>query len=398
MPILALLKDCTGCAACDNICPKGAIEMMPDDRGFLHPAVSTDRCIECKRCEKVCPIIDWNPRVDDSFPAVFAAWHTNKATRLASSSGGAFSALAEEVLGRGGVVYGASWDGPRKVRHIRVDSASSLDNLRKSKYVPSEIADSYRMVKADIHNGIEVLFSGTPCQVAGLYAFLGKFDSPFLTTVDFICHGVPSPLVYWDYIDAIESKYDLKVQDVDFRSKKLGVETNLLLRVGFENGKHKDFMFGGNSFYRAFVGNVCLRRSCHNCRFNKLPRIADISLADFRGLGSKNKFDYIKDRYLGFTGLMANTSKGKKLLSESRNLKMYEREKSELYNSQPHLREPAAKSSVTEDFWADFRKIPYDVLAKKYLRMPTRQRLLNIVRVILRPRIYYFVARMASKR
>lgn len=397
MPTLASLKDCTGCAACYNKCPTDSIKMIADKGGFLHPVVSSVSCIECKLCEKVCPILIEYPNSDNYQPQVYAGWHRDKTIRMASSSGGAFSALAEKILDRGGVIYGAAWDGPRKVCHLRVDSIDDLEKLRKSKYVPSEISDSLSNIKNDLSSGREVLFSGTPCQIAGLYTFLGKVDSSLLTTIDFICHGVPSPEVYTDYLDAIEKRYYSKIQEVNFRDKKLGVETNLLFKVRFKNGKQKAFMFSENSFYRAFVENICLRESCHNCRFNKLPRIADISLADFRGLGDTCNFDAINERHIGFTGIIVNTLKGQKLLEDCTNLMCAKRPESELFNSQPHLRHPAVPSSCREKFWSDFRKIPYEELAEHYLRMTIRNRIINIIRLVLRPRLYYFIGRMVKK-
>lgn len=397
MPTLALLKDCTGCAACYNKCPTDSIKMIADKRGFLHPVVSSVSCIECKLCEKVCPILIEYLKSDNYQPQVYAGWHSDKTIRMASSSGGAFSALAEKILDRGGVIYGAAWDGPRKVCHIRVDSIDDLGKLRKSKYIPSEISDSLSNVRTDLRSGREVLFSGTPCQIAGLYAFLGNANSSLLTTIDFICHGVPSPAVYNDYLDYLEAHSHARVRNVDFRDKKLGVECNLLFKVVYDNGSQQEYMFGENSFYRAFVGNTCLRESCYNCHFNELPRKADISLADFRGLGEKSNFYAINERHLGFTGIIVNTLKGQKLLEVSPNLICAKRPESELFNSQPHLRHPAVPSSCKEKFWCDFRQIPYEELAERYLGMTLKSRIINGIRVILRPRLYYFMGRLAKK-
>lgn len=397
MPTLASLKDCTGCAACYNKCPTDSIKMIADKGGFLHPVVSSVSCIECKLCEKVCPILVEYPTSDNYQPQVYAGWHSDKTIRMASSSGGAFSALAEKILDRGGVIYGAAWDGPRKVCHIRIDSIDDLGKLRKSKYIPSEISDSLSNVRTDLRSGREVLFSGTPCQIAGLYTFLGNVDMSLLTTIDFICHGVPSPAVYNDYLDTLEERYKSTIQDINFRDKQLGVETNLLLKVRFKNKKQKALMFNENSFYRAFVGNTCLRESCYNCHFNELPRKADISLADFRGLGEKSNFYAINERHLGFTGIIVNTLKGQKLLEVSPNLICAKRPESELFNSQPHLRHPAVPSSCKEKFWCDFRQIPYEELAERYLGMTLRNRIINIIRLVLRPRLYYFIGRVVKK-
>lgn len=395
MPSLALPQDCTGCAACDNACPQSAIQMTADERGFLHPAVTSEMCVECGLCEKRCPVIQ--PRVSESVDAnVFAAWHANKDIRLDSSSGGAFSALAESIINQGGVVYGAVWDGPRRVIHRRIVSVDNLLELRKSKYLPSVIAKAFRDVKKDLKNGRKVLFAGTPCQIAGLKAYLQHMEVDDLITVDFICHGVPSPAVYDKYIDALENHYGRKVQMVNFRDKKLGVECNLILKVNLSDGSCKEIMFDWNSFYRGFVENVYLRTSCYNCRFNKFPRVADISLADFRGLGEKVRFSKIKERHLGFTGVIVNTDKGELLLRQSPNLIFEQRPNAELFNSQPHLVHPASVSSLSTSFWNEFKVLPYEELAVKYMPMNLRNRLMNVARFILRPRLYYAVGRVAK--
>ena len=397
MPSLVFPKDCTGCAACDNVCPKDAVEMVADERGFLHPDISPEKCVECKLCEKHCPVTSCL-EVDEAFrPKVFAAWHKSKAIRLDSSSGGAFSALAEAIICEGGGVYGAAWNDARNVSHRRIDTITELSELRKSKYIPSTIAKTFREVKRDLQAGRKVLFAGTPCQVAGLKSFLQKINTAGLMTVDFICHGVPSPAVYNKYIDSLEKHYGRKVQSVNFRDKKLGVETNLILKVTLSDGESKDIMFDKNSFYRGFVENVYLRTSCYNCRFNKFPRIADISLADFRGLGEKRPFSKIKERYLGFTGIIINTSKGELLVRQSPNLMFEERPETELYNSQPHLNHPANKPLLSDSFWDEFNVMSYDDLASKYLPMSLKNRLMNMTRFILRPRLYYAVVRVAKK-
>ncbi len=394
MPKLCLSEECTACAACRNICPRSAIRMEEDSRGFLHPIVHSDKCIECRLCEKICPVLNKSRSTSIFEPMVFAAWHSDKDIRISSSSGGAFSAFAEKTLNEGGVVFGAAWDGVEKVRHIGIEKAEDLGLLRKSKYVQSDIGDTFQRVKEILKSGRKVLFSGTPCQVGGLYGFLGNMDISHLTTIDFICHGVPSSAVYRSYLEYIGSKYGSSVSMVNFRDKSLGVETNLLLKVGLVNGKTKRLVFDDNSFYRGFVGNVYLRESCHRCGFNKLPRIADISMADYRGLGKNLKFGNIGDRPLGFTGLIVNSQNGLNLLNTAYNISFEQRPNEELFRSQPHLNYPAKKSSVTEDFWDNFGKIPYKEMAKKYMPMPIRFRIMNFLRIVLGVKLFYSLGRL----
>lgn len=393
MPQLCKDSLCTGCAACANACPHKAIEMQNDNRGFLHPILMKKNCIECKLCEKKCPSLRDEIRQNDFSPKVYAAWHTDKRTRLKSSSGGAFSALAEEIIKQNGIVYGAAWDGCRKIKHIAVNSIKDLDLLKQSKYIPSQIGNAFAEVKEALKSGKRVLFSGTPCQIAGLYSFLGNYDLSNLVTVDFICHGVPSPVVYNRYIDYIEKHYDKTISCVNFRDKRLGVESNLLLNFYFSDGKEKNVYFDKNSFYRGFVDGLFLRQSCYNCSFNIFPRVSDISLSDYRGLGKSKPFDHLKDRNLGFSGVIVNTGKGQKLISSCSNLNIEERPKEELFNSQPHLYNPIKKNSITDKFWDDFSNMGYKDLARKYMAMPLRMRILNFARLILRPRLYYWISR-----
>lgn len=393
MPTLCTPDRCTGCGSCLNVCPKDAISMHPDSRGFLHPVINPEECIECKLCEKSCPPILKDISTNTILPEAFAAWHKDTNIRIASSSGGAFSALAEGVLKQGGSVYGAAWENSRKVVHKRITEKNELALLRKSKYIPSEINKIYRDVKTDLKNQRVVLFSGTPCQVSGLYAFLKNIDLSNLYTVDFICHGVPSPGLFDKYISYIEKKVGKKVKSVDFRDKRLGVETNLLIVFKLEDDTTFVSRFNDNSFYRAFVENVALRTACTKCTFNILPRQADISLADFRGLGTMDVFNFEKDRPLGFSGLLVNNLKGAKLIEMTDSIDFDPRQFEELKSRQPLLTSPAHSADRADDFWKEYEKgASYSSLAHKYLKMPLRMRMMNIARIVLGPKKYYWLS------
>ena len=188
---------CCGCAACANVCTRNAIDMQRDKKGFLYPVVNADTCNNCGLCESICPII--NEKEERTPQHVYALKNKNESVRLGSSSGGIFSILAENVLRQRGVVYGAVFDKKWNVVHSRIESIKDLQKLRGSKYVQSSIGDSFKAVRDDLKSGRKVLFSGTPCQVAGLNAFLrNKHEN--LTTVDFVCHGVPNPRIWEDYL------------------------------------------------------------------------------------------------------------------------------------------------------------------------------------------------------
>ena len=221
MPFLANKIDCTGCAACMNSCARSAIQMVADEEGFLVPIVDNDKCVECKLCEKSCPVITKTSNTNTSQPKAYAVW--NEIDRCVSSSGGAFSSFARYVLKKGGAVFGAAFDTNLHCHHINVTTIEGLDALRGSKYVQSEIGDTYKEIKIVLKDDKYVLFCGTPCQVAGLKAFLRK-DYEKLITLDLVCHGVPSDFVFQAYKSKISTRLAGigKVDGFEFRRREIG--------------------------------------------------------------------------------------------------------------------------------------------------------------------------------
>ena len=211
---------CTGCSACANICPKQCISMVADLEGFLYPSVDTKECINCGLCEKICPILKKNPIKSDDIIA-YAAMLNNTDIRLESSSGGVFTAIAESVIDKNGVVFGAELDENFNVIHTYVETKEELKKFRGSKYVQSVIGETYKRAKGFLDQGRFVLFTGTPCQIGGLYAYLNK-DYDNLITQDLICHGVPSPMVWRKYLEFREDISHAGVRRMSFRHKKYG--------------------------------------------------------------------------------------------------------------------------------------------------------------------------------
>ncbi len=276
-------SSCSGCHACANACPENCIQMVSDEEGFWYPQVDKEKCIDCGLCEKVCPIIhNWKP--DDSRKTkAMAAINLNEEIRLKSSSGGIFTLIAEEIINQGGVVFGAAFTKDfRSVYHKCVDNIADLEKLRGSKYVQSRIGDAYKQAKDFLDNGRKVLFTGTPCQIGGLYSYLRKpYENLF--TQDIICHGVPSPMVWKKYVEEREKKSASKTQRMFFRNKKYGWKTFAVL---FEFSNNTEYVknLREDSFMRAFLSNSCLRPSCYDCSFKSVKRQADITLADFWGI------------------------------------------------------------------------------------------------------------------
>lgn len=312
MNIAVTKKDCCGCHACAISCPKGCITMQRDAEGFWYPRVDEGACIKCGLCEKVCPVLNAVPADDSAQPEAFAAINPEEQVRLESSSGGVFSALANRVLEEDGVVFGAAWtEDFREVRHIGVESVAELAKLRGSKYVQSTLGASYLQVKKHLEEGRKVLFSGTPCQAEGLKTFLRK-DYDNLLCVDIVCHGVPAPAVWQRYLEECEKTAGAPVQSVQFRSKDTGWQSSTV-KLAFQNGHKQAKLISQDFFVNAFLRNACLRPSCHDCRFKKLNRVSDLTLADFWGI--EDIYPEMDDNK-GTSLVLAHSEKGRKALSE----------------------------------------------------------------------------------
>lgn len=285
MPKLASEERCTGCTACQNVCPKKCIEMKSDINGFLYPNVEKQStCIECNQCENICPII--HKKNNEYRSVAYAAFSKNENLREESSSGGIFSEIAMQILSQDGVVYGAAYDEQFEVKHCCIDRAEDLWKLRGAKYAQSNLDSIFPDVLGKLQNGKKVLFSGTPCQVAGLKAFLRK-EYANLYLVDFICHGVPSPMAWKAYIE-YRTRNDANGKlpiAVNLRSKVTGWSRYQYSNVfQYEDGKTYSVKSSDSLFMKLFVGDSISRPSCENCQFKGYHRDSDITLGDFWGI------------------------------------------------------------------------------------------------------------------
>lgn len=373
-------KDCCGCFACDNICPKSCIEMLCDNEGFLYPKVDKDKCVDCGLCEKVCPIIN-KPEIAENKQTALAVINKDENIRFNSSSGGVFSLLASNIIENGGVVFGAALsEDCKSVSHIPVQTLQELEALRGSKYVQSKIGNTYSQVKAFLENGKEVLFSGTPCQVSGLYTFLNK-EYENLVTCDFVCHGVPSPLVWEKYVEFREEKSSSETSKVFFRNKKNGWKT-YSMQFEFKNGVRYAQKNIVDLYLRGFVADLYLRPSCYDCKFKGTNRPSDITLADFWGV--ENVCPEMYDNK-GTSLLILNSDKGEKLfglISNSTVNKEVDLNTAISFNS-------AAIKSVSipkkrEDFFVDLNNIPVKRVFGKYCKPTAKQKIRRLVGAILR--------------
>lgn len=374
------LDNCCGCHACASRCPKQCISMQRDDKGFLYPKVDEASCIDCGLCEKVCPMLNV-PEADQPIHA-YAAQNINQKVRATSSSGGVFSVLAEQTIAEGGVVFGAAFDNKWMVHHVAVRTGEDLRSLRGSKYVQSTIGSTYIEAEKELKAGRKVLFSGTPCQIAGLRTFLHK---PYenLTAVDVVCHGVPSPAVWAEYINSLARSKSVpskntvlsslndsrQISGVSFRDKRTGWQ-----KYGFavyssdqredENSvlpsKSKLIHYStvmSNIFMRGFLQNVYLRPSCYHCRFRCFRSGSDLTLADLWGVRQvAQQFDDDK-------GTSLVLDKGGKF-SETASLSCIELTSEQVqlaYKGNPSLFNDEPESKYSNAFWQEFFAHPEKV-------------------------------------
>lgn len=300
---------CSGCSACANICPVNAISMKPDSEGFEYPEIDFNICVSCGKCRNICPVAN-KYKDTEQIPKVYAAVNNNEEARLNSSSGGLFTALAEKVIEDGGVVFGAGFGEHLKVVHKMCGDKNGLSELRGSKYVQSEIGNTYREAKEQLEAGKKVLFVGTPCQIGGLLAYLGK-EYENLITVDFICHGVPSPKVWEKYVEFREAKAASKTQRTFFRHKKYGWK---MYSVQFEFSNCTEYIqvLTKDLYMRGFLAHLYLRPACGVCSFKQIGRQSDITLADFWGI---EKTDSAFNDNKGTSLVMVHSAKGEEIFT-----------------------------------------------------------------------------------
>lgn len=370
-------KDCCGCHACASVCARHSITMQEDNEGFLYPVIDTSTCTDCGLCEKVCPVINQDaPRKPQK---VYAAKNRNEEIRRQSSSGGIFTPLAEAIIRDGGVVFGAKFDKEWNVIHAWTDTIEGIADFRGSKYVQSTIGNTYREAREFLKQGRKVLFSGTPCQIAGLRKFLRKeYDN--LLTVDVVCHGVPSPLVWRKYLEETREKLraerDAGKNTVSSSLKDLPVITGISFRDKTHGWKKYGFRlryaaseaagnsvsvsanddstllqpFSDNVFMKGFLKNLYLRPSCYACAARSGKSGSDISIADFWGV--QNYYpEFDDDKGIGL--VLVNTDKGRKAY-EQINADSMESAYEQGLNHNPCLEHSVARTKHVGAFWIEF--------------------------------------------
>ncbi len=351
------INQCTGCAACANVCKKKAISMTEDTIGHIFPHVDIENCVDCGACKKACPAQNM---VERQLPQkAYAAWAKDKQEHKTSSSGGAAAIFTNYILKKNGVIYGCVLE--NGFLHKRITNQQEAYKLKGSKYTQSYIGDTYAQIKQDLAQNKSVLFIGVPCQVAGLKAFLGKNISPNLVTVDLVCHGVPPQKLLFENLK-LQGILPETISNISFREKDgLFLTVSSAEKIIYRNSVHKDL------YYMAFLDNLTFRESCYSCAYANSARVGDITIADFWGLGRTVPFP--KETKDGVSLILTNTEKGAAFLAACEdNLEMFERTVDEAIAGNPNLRRPSF-SKNHERFVPLYKKYGFKKALKKCMRI-----------------------------
>lgn len=361
-------QDCCGCTACASICPKQAITMQPDALGFFYPIVDAEKCTNCGLCDKVCAF-NKNYEKNNYIPDVYAVRHRNIEEIEKSRSGAMFIAITDYILENGGVVYGAGYSDHFRVVHKRATTAAERDEFRGSKYVQSDLGNTFTQVATDLKKGLWVCFSGTPCQVAGLHSFLKtkKTNTEKLLLVDIVCHGTPSPYIWRDYLAYIEKKHKGKASAISFREKDALGRTSHKESFTINNKK-----IITNTYTDLFYKHIMFRHSCGTCHFANTQRPSDITIADFWGWEKVNPLFNKDDK--GVSLVLVNSPKGQMFFEKTAS--HITSIKTEIQLAlQPNLCHPSEISPQRIEFEDNYARKGFIYVAKKYGNLGLKEQL-----------------------
>lgn len=388
MIVIKRKEDCVGCNGCVQVCPKQCISFNEDTQSFRYPEIDVERCIHCNLCEKVCPVIHQGSPKEPI--TVYAAKNNNEGIKEHSSSGGIFYALAEKIIAEKGVVFGARFNDKWEVEHGYTEDMEGVRAFQTSKYIQSYIGNSFCEVKSFLEIGRKVMFTGTPCQIAGLKLFLRKDYPDQLLTVDIVCHGVPSPGVWREYLDYVKDRYKKKFTDVgselsispvitsiNFRDKRLGwnkygvsiciTNTDLIRNTNIAEIKpieNKEFLFepvSQNIYMQGFLKDLYLRPACYECPAKCGKSHADLTLGDFWGLPVVYP-EYYKEGC--FSLLLVRTEMGKPILNSLQTITLKEATYRKALYGNPSIEKSTIRPKQYDEFWKLFPKIGIEAIVK----------------------------------
>ena len=377
-------KDCCGCGACKNVCPRDAIFMVADADGFVYPVIDKHQCIDCGACRNVCGYQNIPERSKPS--ACYAVAARDAALLKQSASGGIFAVMAKKILEDAGVVYGVAMpmeeDG-LTARHIRVETVQQLTALQGSKYVQSDIGMTYRQAKQDLQEGRQVLFSGTPCQIAGLVSFLGK-KCENLLTMEVICHGVPGNQMFRDYLRTLELQKKRSVTAFSFRTKKKGQGMNTCVDYLGADGTHTAETRNGHmySYMHYFLKSYIYRSNCYSCPFATAERIADITIGDYWGFHEEHpslSMDVDLSNAKGVSCMLLNSDTGIRHFEECRvNLTVLETTFEKIAKHNEQLRNPCKKTQERDVILGLYREQGYDAVERHFQKTCKKERIVSV--------------------
>ncbi|MDR2418852.1 MAG: Coenzyme F420 hydrogenase/dehydrogenase, beta subunit C-terminal domain [Treponema sp.] len=371
---------CTGCSACYSICPTNCIQMRPDNEGFLYPEIDMKKCTHCNVCTEICPVLN-----KKKYPPAFAVINNDEHIRSKSTSGGIFSVLAEAIIEQDGIVFGAKFDNDFVVVHGSVDTVEGIGVFRGSKYVQSVIGETFKECKYNLDNGTKVLFSGVPCQIGGLKAYLQK-DYENLLCVDLICMSVPSPKVWRKYVEYKTKASGSRPKTIVFRDKNPHWQPSSM-RIEFENNTVYTAASNKDYYLRTFFSEICTRKSCFHCNFRTLERQSDITIADFWGIEQICPEMYDNK---GTSLVLLNSPKGNELFQNIKGkcrIKAVELEGAIKHNQRAiKSREVQHKQSMNkkrQNLFAYLDVLPFDRLVKRYIYDSVVTRGYRLIRICM---------------
>lgn len=387
-------ENCAGCTACYNICPKKCIEMKPDKEGFLYPAIDMEQCIDCHLCEKICPVL--HKKTEDKEPGGYVCRSRDPGIVAASTSGGMFTPISRWVTEQGGVIFGVGFGNDWSIRHKMAESLESAGEFRGSKYVQSYLGDTFENVKKKLEEGRFVCFSGTPCQAAGLKAYLKK-DYERLIIVDVVCHGTPSPKLWKKYVNYQEKKNRSRLKSVNFRAKTYGYHSGSM-ELEFMNGKKYKGSARTDYMLKSFFKEISSRPSCYSCAFKTVSRESDLTLFDAWHVSAL--VPGLKDDDRGYTNVLVHTEKGHRLLDAIQDqLEMYPADVARMIELDGIMVKNSAKQHPKRDaFMNELNDLPISELVQKFLPISKKDRVIERMKTLIYRCGFIGLARAAKKK